>query len=559
MYKVLLCLRYLKSRALAYFAVVGVALCVAMMLIVVSVMNGFVDKIERAAKGLFGDVIVQTGSLRGLGRYDEFAERVVREVPEVEAASPFILTYGILQVGPDYQVTIQVAGIRLPGRAGVSDFEDGLFYQAGTAEPSFDPPFEWLGELLAADRAHIEAILQRVEGADEPTTADRTRLVERLKLARDYHTRGGLILRRAQPYQRELREVSTKLNAALARSGGQETEQTRQLGEQLEQLIDKAGVFGPDFRVILGQGIPGLSFRTPRGEIVRILVPGDQVVLSLLPLGQKLSAREITPIKEAFTIVDDCTTDVSSIDTEIVYVPFETLQRLNRLEAIYSADDPTTVAVPARCSQLHLKVRPEFAEGAALQQVRRKVDEAWSRFEKDYPDAVAPGDSVSVLTWRQRQAKLVNQIESQRTLMVIMMGIISMVAVLLIFVIFYMLVYQKTRDIGVLKAVGASSGGVAGIFLGYGAAIGLVGSILGTVGGYFFVRYINPIHDAMGRWFGFQVWDREWFMFEKIPNEVGTWTAVTIVIGAICAGLIGAIIPAVRAARMQPVEALRYE
>ncbi len=52
MYKLFLCLRYLRSRSIAYFAMMAVALCVAMMLIVVSVMNGFLHKIEQAAKAL---------------------------------------------------------------------------------------------------------------------------------------------------------------------------------------------------------------------------------------------------------------------------------------------------------------------------------------------------------------------------------------------------------------------------------------------------------------------------------------------------------------------------
>ncbi len=140
-----------------------------------------------------------------------------------------------------------------------------------------------------------------------------------------------------------------------------------------------------------------------------------------------------------------------------------------------------------------------------------------------------------------------------------MFGIISLVSVVLIFAIFYMIVVEKTRDIGVMKALGASSGGVAQIFLAYGAAIGLIGSILGTVGGYYFVRHINAIHDAVGRWFGLQMWSKDWFLFEKIPNDVNPSTALAIVAGAIAAGLVGAMVPAIRAARMQPVEALRYE
>ena len=140
-----------------------------------------------------------------------------------------------------------------------------------------------------------------------------------------------------------------------------------------------------------------------------------------------------------------------------------------------------------------------------------------------------------------------------------MFGIISLVSVVLIFVIFYMIVFQKTRDIGIIKAVGASSGGVAQIFLAWGAAVGLVGSALGTLGGYLFVRNINPIQDWLDDVFGFRVWSKDFFLFEKIPNEVDWPATVCVIIGAIAAGLIGAMIPAIRAGRMQPVEALRYE
>jgi lipoprotein-releasing system permease protein len=258
-----------------------------------------------------------------------------------------------------------------------------------------------------------------------------------------------------------------------------------------------------------------------------------------------------------FTVVDDCRTDVSSIDSEFVYLPFETLQRLNNMAGEFSADAPSRIVRPPRCSQIHIKVKDDFSRGRKLHETAGKIRRVWAEFHVRNPQASA--GKVSVETWRQRQVKVIGPIEKQRTLTVIMFGIISVVSVVLIFAIFYMIVVQKTRDIGVLKAVGASSGGVAWIFLTYGAAVGLIGAVLGTVGGYYFVRYINPIQDAIDKWFGFRVWSKEVFMFEKIPNQVDLTTAGLIVIGAVVAGVVGALIPAVRAARMQPVEALRYE
>ncbi|MCK5113887.1 MAG: FtsX-like permease family protein, partial [Phycisphaerae bacterium] len=112
---------------------------------------------------------------------------------------------------------------------------------------------------------------------------------------------------------------------------------------------------------------------------------------------------------------------------------------------------------------------------------------------------------------------------------------------------------------GLLKSLGASNLGVAGIFLAYGAVVGLIGSLAGVVGGYFFVLNINSVHKWTRDTFGFSPWNKDSYMFESIPNEVD-WTAVVyIVIGAIVTGLVGTLLPAIRAARMQPVEALRYE
>jgi len=669
MYKLFLCLTYVRKRAMAWFAMVAVALSVFMMLVTVSVLNGFVEKIERAAKGLFGDIVISSGSLGGVAYYDEFAREIRRDIPAVEGASPFILTFGILRVpGTDYRRTVQIAGIRLPGRADVSDFEEGLFVQEGVREPTFDPPVDLVARRLGEHYRETKDILARI-AAPKPGAAAGARLwrhwaghlgllslvliactiawiawdasrnevgtgsgayssdavfwilagvlfwavtfpyylvkrhrelagregerqrlwrttllglgvfvvtvgcaagnlaalaagqepaedpsqPDRLRNAMSYQEMGLANIRLADLNRRDLAHLNQLLQAADANGDDLEV----RLLERRIDMLRRRVLLPPDKRAILGLGIPGLTHRTRRGETIRTIGPGHQVVLSLIPLGRRLSYADITPSTERFSVIDDCSTDVSSIDSEIAYVPFETLQLLNNMSAEVAADDPNIVVERPRCSQIHVKVTPALSRGRALAEVCGQIDGAWQRFARTHPDAAR--GTVHVETWRQRQSRLVSSIEAQRTLMVMILSIVSFVAVVLIFVIMYVIVVQKTRDIGVLKAVGASGPGVAGIFLVYGGAIGLLGSIVGTAGGVAFVRNINPIHDWIGRAFGFVVWNRETFMFEKIPNEIQPGTVTAIVIAAVVGGILGALLPALLAACKQPVEALRYE
>ena len=128
-----------------------------------------------------------------------------------------------------------------------------------------------------------------------------------------------------------------------------------------------------------------------------------------------------------------------------------------------------------------------------------------------------------------------------------------------ILAIFFMIVVEKTRDIGVLKSLGASAGGVMGIFLAYGLSLGLVGSGVGMALGLLFVRYINPIADGLGWLTGRPVFNPEIYYFYKIPTLVSPLTVASIVAGALGIAVLASVLPALRAASMHPVEALRYE
>ena len=136
---------------------------------------------------------------------------------------------------------------------------------------------------------------------------------------------------------------------------------------------------------------------------------------------------------------------------------------------------------------------------------------------------------------------------------------ISFVAVFLILAIFWSMVSEKTKDIGVLRSIGAGRLGVAWLWLRYGVVIGLSGALLGSALAHVVVWNINPIHEWLGRALGLVIWDPSVYYFPEIPHEVIPWKAGVVLLGGVTFSVLGALIPAVKAARMDPVRALRFE
>jgi len=122
-----------------------------------------------------------------------------------------------------------------------------------------------------------------------------------------------------------------------------------------------------------------------------------------------------------------------------------------------------------------------------------------------------------------------------------------------------MIVTACRKDIAVISSCGAMSRTIAAVFIGFGGCVGAIGAGAGMLFGYVITRNINPIEQWIGRAFGLKLWKSSVYMFSKIPNEVDWDSVFPIMIAAILASAIGAMLPAIIAARTKPVDILRYE
>ncbi len=253
---------------------------------------------------------------------------------------------------------------------------------------------------------------------------------------------------------------------------------------------------------------------------------GDKVKI-ISPNGVK-TAFGTTPRVNAYEVVYIFTAGRWDIDQTRVYMPFDEAQRFFNKEG--TADE-----IEVMVSE------PE--------QLNRIIG----------PIMQAAGDNAAVWTWRDSAGAFLRALDMEDNVMFVILSVLVLIASMNIISGLVMLVKNKGRDIGILRTMGLTEGSVLRVFFLVGASTGLVGTAAGVVLGVLFAVYIDPIFALVDYLAGGGVWDPSVRGIYQLPAKVELADVGSAVALSLTLSFIVTIFPARRAARMNPVEALRYE
>src|SRR6056297_2789332 len=547
MYRWLLCFRYLRTRYIALASIISVTLGVATLIVVNAVMSGFSAEMHERLHGLASDILIESYASGGLPNPEYHVDEIRKVVGDdlagasVSVHVPAML--GIEHAGQVITRHVQLVGIDSATYDKVSHFGRYLIHPNNRDEVRFDlreagydadreefPIAGWQyrrrkaieTKLIEQERQRAEQIAKRYEALQAPSAADQSSAADHLPaddgLDFGFADDTGLS---AGPRFMDGPTIGQNVPAELSGGGANE-----------------ASVFDPATEqyagIILGISTCSTKWRDADGNVrdTYYARPGDDVRM-MFP-----SASDNPKIlNQRFTVVDLYESGMSEYDSTFAFVPLDKLQELRQMI------DPQTGVRSITTIQLKL------AADADLNAVR-------DRLRQRFPAEVY---AMNIQTWRDMQGPLLAAVQLETTILNILLFLIIAVAGFGILATFFMIVVEKTRDIGTLKALGASGSGVMSIFLSYGLLLGIVGSGVGLLGGLIFVHYINDIAGVIERITGQEVFDPTVYYFSEIPTIISPLTLVWVMAGAIAIAVMASVLPALRAARMHPVAALRFE
>jgi lipoprotein-releasing system permease protein len=559
MYKLLLCFRYLRTRYIALASIVSVMLGVATMIVVNSVMAGFTDEMRDRLHNFLADIVIESRSMDGVEEAELQMEAVRKVAGQYIAAMtptiemPGMITFTDPYSRESYTALVQIQGVYPKGKAEVGPLQDYLDSYNPVIEDdrvireplrSRDAELTWeLTEEAAEHRKYRkeQEALYRSD-ADEMGFDPIQEASESPSMLEGGTAEPPDFDTPQSPVDSPEGITSTDDSSAVASSTTDSAVESSS-GRSSDDLMvrDEFPEFSTEAtaggvrteplpaRIYLGEGIVSFQAEDPKtGKRHKVMMvePGDDVILSTVTSGK---SPDIT--KFYATVVDSFRSGMNEYDTSIVLMNLEELQK-NRGMHLNNA-----------ITSIHIRLKDYKDAPAAI---------------KALNTAFPPG-LVTIKTWEEKQSLLLSAVEVETAILNVLLFLIITVAGFGILAIFYMIVVEKTRDIGILKSLGASSSGVMSIFLSYGLALGFVGSTAGVAIGLLIVRYINEIEDGLSWLTGRKVFDEKIYYFFEIPTSVSPMMVTLVATGAIAIAVLASILPARRAARLHPVRALRFE
>jgi lipoprotein-releasing system permease protein len=254
--------------------------------------------------------------------------------------------------------------------------------------------------------------------------------------------------------------------------------------------------------------------------------PGDTLTLTSPSAGATVIGS--APVSKAYTVAGTFSVGMSQYDESFIYMPLAQAQLF-------------------------------FGRGNAVDQIQIMVDDP-DRTEDLRPAlqrAVGPDGVVS--DWRDQEQAYFNALEVERTTMTLIMGLLVLIAAANIISCLIMLVKNKGRDIAVLRTLGAGQGAILRIFFLAGSMIGGLGTAAGLALGLLFCANIETIQAVVEWATGTQVFNAEIYFLSHIPAKIDWIEVAGVAAFSLGASFLATLPPAFQAARLDPVEALRFE
>lgn len=274
------------------------------------------------------------------------------------------------------------------------------------------------------------------------------------------------------------------------------------------------GDYGGDY-VLVGDGLAG-QIGVLGGDTVTLTSPGGS------------TAFGATPRRKEYTVAGVFHSGVSQIDQAFIYMPLQQAQLFFDRE-----DEWDTVEI--------------------------KVDKPYNIAGFRKPIVAAAGQGAIFEDWTEQNAATWGALKVERTAMRFILFFIVIIATMNIISGVVMLVKNKTRDVAILRTMGADRAAISRIFFASGVMIGVAGTMTGLLFGVLFCTFIQQIQWFLEWLFHMQIFNPDVYYLDHVPAKIEAGEVAFVVIGSLLASCISTLFPALWASKLEPVEALRYE